>query len=1020
MRPRTLVLIAVALVAAAARAFRAPFPGLGGNPALDLIAYHDPGLHTVIRFWYYAAPGIAVLLAGSIGLSVWRVWLQPLARGGGRGRLPAWPASPEDDAPSLVIGELHHPTVPRESERPSWLVIPEKGLYTGVLIVGAVGTGKTTACMYPFARQLLTWRADDPGRRAGALVLEVKGDFCHQVRGILEDAGRGDDYLEIGLGGSLQWNPLDDPLLDSYSLAYGVASLINQLFGKSREPFWQQAYTNLVRWIIELYRLLPGGWVTLQDIYRCTVDAELFARKIGEAQELADRLCPVRAVIATKHLAAHKEPLGDWAWEPVPGTEKAACQLDPALRDRLKELKVAYETEESGGGAGSEFREQVEAIERWYLHDWMALDAKLRTSIVEGISVFLSLFDQPQVAGVFCPPPPSADASASDPSSEHMDDDAVDHGEDADVRPVPGLRRRLPPLSELIADGKVLALNMPAGANPALARAIGVLLKNAWMQALLRRPAELARRPDRYLRPAVFICDEYQAFATVGQDDPSGDEKAFALTRQCRCIPIVATQSISSLRSVLPSGEAWRTLVQTLRTRIFLSLSDESSARIASEMCGSVMKTQPSYTFTETTGRPEFSLLVRAGRRRTRHDRREQVVPPSPGARVHAARVRAPRQLPGDLPALRRRQVAARPARLPQTSLPAEGCGLLAAPGGGTDMMRASGVGHLTPFLPGLETLLEDPEVSEIMINGPGNVWVERSGRLEPHEAPGLTGAWLQRAAIHIARPLGLDPATKPILDARLGDGSRVAICTPPASPEVAITIRRFGGRAFSAGDLVRLGSLPEEVLRAAEDVLRARRNILVSGGTGSGKTTLLNALIELLPEDERIVAIEDTLELRIDRANCLRFEAGAIGTETPVSIRDLVRHALRHRPDHIVVGEVRGGEAADLLQALNTGHGGSLTTVHANNACSALSRLASCAMQAEGALPWEVTCRGVVDGIALVLHITRRGGRRFVEEATQVRGYDAAAGRWITEPIWSGADEAPQEQHPHTKEVNG
>ena len=139
------------------------------------------------------------------------------------------------------------------------------------------------------------------------------------------------------------------------------------------------------------------------------------------------------------------------------------------------------------------------------------------------------------------------------------------------------------------------------------------------------------------------------------------------------------------------------------------------------------------------------------------------------------------------------------------------------------------------------------------------------------------------------------------------------------------MTIRRFGGRAFSADDLVGQGALPEEVFRAARDALRSRRNILVSGGTGSGKTTLLNALIELLPEEERIVAIEDTLELRIERANCLRFEAGAVGSEAPVSIRDLVRHALRHRPDHIVVGEVRGGEAADLLQALNTGHGGSL-----------------------------------------------------------------------------------------------
>ena len=320
-------------------------------------------------------------------------------------------------------------------------------------------------------------------------------------------------------------------------------------------------------------------------------------------------------------------------------------------------------------------------------------------------------------------------------------------------------------------------------------------------------------------------------------------------------------------------------------------------------------------------------------------------------------------------------------------------------------MSRASGIEHLKPFLPGLEDVLEDPEVSELMINGPHNVWVERAGRLHLHQAPSLDAAALHRAAIHIARPLGLDPAGRPIIDARLEDGSRVAICVPPASPVVAITVRRFGGRAFSAGDLVQQGALPEQVLSAAQDMLRSRRNILVSGGTGSGKTTLLNALIELLPETERIVAIEDTLELRIDRANCLRFEAGHL-EQGAITIRDLVRHALRHRPDHIVVGEVRGGEAADLLQALNTGHGGSLTTVHSNNAESALSRVASCAMQAGGELPWEVTCRGVVDGIAMVIHMTRREGRRFVEEALRVRGYDAPQNRWLIEPIRRETDE--------------
>ena len=612
MRYGTLAIIGSAVGAVGGHALRAPFPSPGANPYLDLIASHDPGLHAALRVWHYAWPAVLVVLAGSFALSVWRVWLQPLFRLKRRGKLPEWPVSPEDEAPSLVIGELHHPVVARESEQPSWLVIPEKGLYTGTLIVGAVGTGKTSGCMYPFARQILSWRAEDPSRRAGALVLEVKGDFCHQVRGILEDAGRGDDYLEIGIGGLVQWNPLDDPLLDSYSLAYGVASLINQLFGKSREPFWQQAYTNLVRWIIELHRLFPGGWVTLQDIYRCTVDAQLLAHKIGEARKIADHVSPVDAVLPKEDMIAHAAALKKWDWE-EDADDQVRSRLDDELRARLAKLEVTYEVKAAGagGGGGGEFRERVEAIDRWYEKDWSKLDAKLRTSIVEGISVFLSLFDQPEVAGIFCPPPPKAAKPEPGGGGEAGEDDEYDGPK---VPPMPGLRRRLPPLAELIEGGKVLALNMPAGANPALARAIGVLLKSAWMQALLRRPAEAARRPDRYMRPAVFICDEYQAFATVGQDDPSGDERAFALTRQCRCIPIVATQSLSSLRSVLPSGEAWRTLVQTLRTRIFLSLSDDSSAKIASEMCGSVMKTQPSYTFTETTGRPEFSLLSgRAG-----------------------------------------------------------------------------------------------------------------------------------------------------------------------------------------------------------------------------------------------------------------------------------------------------------------------------------------------------------------------------------------------------------------------
>ncbi|MYG35013.1 MAG: type IV secretory system conjugative DNA transfer family protein, partial [Gemmatimonadetes bacterium] len=176
-----------------------------------------------------------------------------------------------------------------------------------------------------------------------------------------------------------------------------------------------------------------------------------------------------------------------------------------------------------------------------------------------------------------------------------------------------GLLERLPPLQQLIESGRVIALNMPAGANPALARTVGVLLKNAWLQTLLTRPAAIKTNPNRYFRPAVFLCDEYQSFASVGEDDPAGDEKAFALTRQSRVIPIVATQSISSLKSVLSGQDAWRTLLQTLRTKVFLSLSDDASAETASTMCGKVLRLSPSYSFTESA-KPGFSVITaRAG-----------------------------------------------------------------------------------------------------------------------------------------------------------------------------------------------------------------------------------------------------------------------------------------------------------------------------------------------------------------------------------------------------------------------
>ena len=543
--------------------------------------------------------------------------------------------------------------------------------------------------MNPFARQLLGWQAGNPHMRAAALILEVKGDFCHDIRQILVEAGRGQDYIELGMDARAQWNPLSAWWLDSYSLAYTVSSLLNQLFGKGKEPFWQQAYTNLVRWIIELHRVFPERWVTLQQVYRCAIDPELFAAKIEEAEKLSDDLNIGTVFVLRSTYKAQLINLAEWNWVDAPKKKDVQVVSTRSVKAKLDELKIAYEIVWEPG-PGEDTRQRVEAVKRWFVHDWQTLDNKIKSSIVEGVSVFLAMFDMPDVAKVFCPAAPhitddpqaiilqaqikrlkaEKDAAADKAGAENAgakkpqaaeirytcegvtkkaqkpktakkpepvkaaqpepvkaaeaawvvteaepDDKTPDPAAESDqAEGTAPISRHLPPIYELIEQGKVLALNMPAGINPALARAVGVMLKNAWLQALLMRPAKMKAKPGSYFRPAVFICDEYQAFASVGEDDPSGDEKSFALTRQCRCIPIVATQSISSLRAVLGSSKAWRSLLQTLRTRIFLSLSDDASAKIASELCGQVAKIKESYTISETSKRSEVSPLSgRAG-----------------------------------------------------------------------------------------------------------------------------------------------------------------------------------------------------------------------------------------------------------------------------------------------------------------------------------------------------------------------------------------------------------------------
>jgi pilus assembly protein CpaF len=291
-----------------------------------------------------------------------------------------------------------------------------------------------------------------------------------------------------------------------------------------------------------------------------------------------------------------------------------------------------------------------------------------------------------------------------------------------------------------------------------------------------------------------------------------------------------------------------------------------------------------------------------------------------------------------------------------------------------------------------LEDLLADPTVEEVMVNGPDRVYVERAGRIEAAEAAFADEEELRNAIERILAPLGrrLDELS-PMVDARLADGSRVNAVIPPLAIDgPLLSIRRFGARRPGARELVELGTLSEAQLARLEEAVRSRRSILVSGGTGAGKTTLLNALSGFIATDERLVTIEDAAELRLQGRHVVRLESRPAGVEGrgEVTIRDLLRNALRMRPDRIVIGEVRGPEALDLLAALNTGHRGALSTVHANSPADALARLETLALMAGLGLPHEAVAAQVRRGIDLVVQIERLDdGARRVTEIAAVAG---------------------------------
>ena len=577
-------LLALAVAAGVGLWGLAEWPFADTNPFLVLVHAQAPRVAIGLRYGYatlwFTTPFLATSFVASLAAIV-LVRRTPQAQ---HRPLPPYPLPETRAKPSLVLGEIHHQMLPGRAADPLWLTIPQRGLYTGVMVLGAVGTGKTSACMYPYVDQLLRWQSQDQDRKVAGLVLEVKGDFCGQVRGMLQRAGRADDYVEIGLDSGICYNPLQNDL-DPYAVAYAIATLLNNLFGKSKEPFWQMAYTDLLKFVI-LLRRLTVGYTTFSEIYRYVLDDGQIDKDILALNAVL-KSPPIVIRIHRADYQAHPT-LSPWKHWHEEDEAHVAHPYEAELEALLDARGVRYVVQPAQGTAWTGRKQQLDAVERWYRHGWCKLDARLRSSIVEGVVVFLSLFDDnPAVHRTFCPP-----------RSAYTEE------------PKPGDPRPLPALPTLLESGHVLALNFPVGMNPGLARILGVMLKLDFQRAILQRIPQIAAHPERPWRDILFVCDEYHAFATVGETDPTGDERTFALSRQARLMPIVATQSISSLRSALPGDESWRTLLQCFRTKVFLATSDEFTARTAAELCGKRDRLKAHYSISESGRDSHISLLT--------------------------------------------------------------------------------------------------------------------------------------------------------------------------------------------------------------------------------------------------------------------------------------------------------------------------------------------------------------------------------------------------------------------------
>ena len=578
------ILLSLGLSIACGIVLNSMFPIDAANPLLRLIALQRPPVFHAIVWSYdlflYSTP----FLACSLVFSLLYVHLYRSEQKLAAGALPPYPEPHTRTELSLILGEVHRQLVPKPSAAPQWFSIPERGLYTGIASFGSIGSGKTYGLILPAMRQLFAYRADDPARRLSGIILEVKGDLCRQLQRILKWCGREQDYVEVSLNGDIRYNPLNNSL-DAYAQAFNIASIITSIWGKGKEPFWQQSYTDLVRYVILLHRI-RDGYLTMVDLFRTVISAGRLEEMLTEVGSHFSTTSYIG--ISEDAYREHESLLSTLGFEWNKDAGLYLIARTEALENLLtQKISAAFDVF-TRKPYKPEQGDRFDSIQYWYWEHWKFFRSEVKTSIIQGIVVFLSLFEtDPDVRRVFCPPKELYEGKpcASDPTG-----------------------RVLPPFEELIESGAVVGLNFPVALNPALAKTIGTMMKIDYQRAVQLRIPKMDAHPERHYRPTVFICDEYQNFATVGGDNPTGDDRFLSLSRQPKCIPIVATQSISSLKDALPN-EGVKTLLQALRNKVFLTTTDPETARYASELCGKADRTRISYTVSESSANANVSWL---------------------------------------------------------------------------------------------------------------------------------------------------------------------------------------------------------------------------------------------------------------------------------------------------------------------------------------------------------------------------------------------------------------------------